>query len=204
MSSRRPPAWHTTVRRQAVPDHPDVEVEIRSSTRRRKTAAAYWQGDRIVVVLPSRLSAADRAEMVESLVARVLSHRPHATTSDETLGERAAMLAGAYLDGVRPTSVRWVTNQQRRWASCTPSTGEIRVSERLRPVPDWVLDAVLVHELAHLIEVGHSPRFRNLADRYPRMADADVFLEGFHLGLDQGEPIAPDLLPGGGSQGRFF
>jgi predicted metal-dependent hydrolase len=204
VTSRRPPAWHTTLRRQAAPTNPDVEVEVRTSSRRRKTATAFWQGDRIVVVLPSRLSAAARTEMVDSLVARVLTHRPNATTSDETLMERADNLSDLYLGGVRPTSVRWVTNQQRRWASCTPTTGDIRISERLRSVPDWVLDAVLVHELAHLLEVGHGPHFRSLAARYPRMADADLFLEGFHLGLDQGEAVSPDLLPGGDEQGRFF
>jgi predicted metal-dependent hydrolase len=204
VSERRPPAWHTTVRRQPIPTHPDVEVEIRSSTRRRKTAAAYWQGDHIIVVLPARLRGADRTEMIESLVSKVLSHRPHATTSDESLCERADILSDSYLGGVRATSVRWVTNMTRRWASCTPSTGEIRVSERLRPVPDWVLDAVLIHELAHLIEPGHTDRFHELSHRHPRMADADIFLDGYHLGLDRCEALGSDLLPGGGQQGRFF
>jgi predicted metal-dependent hydrolase len=204
VSSRRAPAWHTTVRRQRVPAHPDVEVEIRASTRRRKTAAAYWQGDSIVVVVPARLTAAERAEMVESLVARVLAHRPHTTTSDESLTDRALALSDTYLGGVEPSSVRWVRNQQRRWASCTPSTGEIRISDRLRAVPDWVLDAVLVHELAHLLEVGHTSKFRTLANRFPRMAEADVFLEGYTLGLDQAEGTNADLAPGAGHQGRFF
>jgi predicted metal-dependent hydrolase len=54
----------------------------------------------------------------------------------------------------------------------------------LRTVPGWVLDAVLVHELAHLVEPTHSARFRRLADRYPRMREADTFLAGFTLGLD--------------------
>jgi predicted metal-dependent hydrolase len=83
-----------------------------------------------------------------------------------------------------------VGNQQRRWGSCTSRTGEIRISERLRFVPGWVLDAVLVHELAHLIEPTHSPRFRRLAARFPRTAEADTFLAGYTLGLETSDEIS--------------
>jgi len=141
----------------------------------------------VVVVLPARLPKADRSELVDGLVRRVLAQRPHLTTSDRALTLKCAALGDRYLDGVRPSAVRWVSNQQRRWGSCTSRTREIRISDRLRVVPGWVLDAVLVHELAHLIEPSHSPRFRKLAARYPRTAEADVFLAGFTLGLEQQE-----------------
>jgi len=159
-------------------------VEVRTSPRRRKTASGFWQDGRVVVIVPARLSTADRVELVEGLVERVLAQRPHVTSSDRDLALRASALADQYLGGVRPTSIRWVGNQQRRWGSCTSRTGEIRISERLRVVPNWVLDAVLVHELAHLIEPTHSSRFRRLASRYPKMAEADTFLAGYTLGLD--------------------
>jgi len=159
-------------------------VEVRTSPRRRKTASAFWQDGKVVVVVPARLSKADRVELVEGLVERVLAQRPAITTSDRDLAARAAVLSDRYLGGVRPDSIRWVSNQLQRWGSCTSRTGEIRISERLRPVPGWVLDAVLVHELAHLIEPSHSPRFRRLTDRYPKMDAADTFLAGYTLGLE--------------------
>jgi predicted metal-dependent hydrolase len=159
-------------------------VEVRTSTRRRKTASAFWQDGRVVVMLPARLSRADRVELVEGLVQRVLAQRPSVTASDRDLAKRAAALADQYLDGVQPSSIRWVGNQSKRWGSCTSGTREIRISERLRGVPGWVLDAVLVHELAHLIEPSHSPRFRHLADRFPRMDEADTFLAGYALGME--------------------
>ena len=80
-------------------------------------------------------------------------------------------------------SVRWVKNQQARWASCSPATKEIRLSNRLRQCPEWVIDAVLVHELAHLQEVGHTPRFNEIADRFERQGESGLFLEGYALGL---------------------
>ena len=51
--------------------------------------------------------------------------------------------------------MRWVDNQQSRWGSCTPSDRSIRLSSRLQGMPAWVVDYVLVHELAHLLEPGH-------------------------------------------------
>ena len=67
--------------------------------------------------------------------------------------------------------------------SCSPASREIRISSRLRQCPEWVIDAVLVHELAHLQEVGHTAKFNQLAERYPRQLESALFLEGYALGL---------------------
>lgn len=159
------------------------EVVVRTSSRRRKTATAFWEDGRIVVVVPAHVRKADREELVDWLVARVLAKRPRAATSDDALARRAAALADRYVDGVRPRSIRWVTNQHKRWGSCSIQTGDIRLSDRLRTVPEWVLDATIVHELAHLVHADHSPGFYAIAKRYPRQQDATIFLEGYSLGL---------------------
>jgi len=170
--------------------HPDVEVRV--SRRRKKTAGAHWEGDRIVVVVPTHLRGTERDDMVDHLTRRLTRHRPHLHASDGELAARARLLGRAHLDGVEPASIRWATNQTKRWGSCTLATREIRISSRLRVVPDWVLDAVIVHELAHLLEAGHTARFRALESRYPRRAEADVFLEGFALGLQLDVPAGLD------------
>ena len=164
------------------------EVGVRTSSRRRKSAAAFWESGHLVVVLPAHVARADRPELVERLVARVLAKRPRAAATDDALAARAAALADRYVDNVRPASIRWVTNQGKRWGSCSPLTGEIRLSHRLRAVPEWVLDATIVHELAHLLHADHSADFHAVADRYPRQHDALVFLEGYSLGLGLGPP----------------
>jgi len=171
----------TSIPQPATLFHPDVEVRV--SKRRKKTAGAHWEGDRIVVVVPAHLRGAERDDMVDHLTRRLTRHRPHLHASDEQLLVRARQLGRTYLDGVEPSSIRWATNQTKRWGSCTLGTREIRISSRLTVVPAWVLDGVIVHELAHLLEDGHTPRFRALESRYPRHHDADVFLEGYALGM---------------------
>jgi hypothetical protein len=161
---------------------PDVEVRV--SPRRKKTAGAHWEGDRIIVMVPPHLRGIDRDRMVANLVKRLEHHRPNLHASDAALQQRATMLGDRYLDGIRASSIRWSRTQNKRWGSCTLFTKEIRISERLRVAPDWVLDAVIIHELAHLIEPDHSPRFRALERRYPKHAEADLFLEGYSLGLN--------------------
>jgi len=74
--------------------------------------------------------------------------------------------------------VRWVDNQGSRWGSCTPIDATIRLSSRLRGMPTWVIDYVLVHELAHLLVPGHGPAFWAEVGRYPRSERARGYLEG--------------------------
>ena len=159
------------------------EVEIQSSARRKKTGTAHWSGSRIIVQIPANVRGKDRTIFVDELVERLLTQRPQVAAGDGMLEERARLLAAQYNDGVEPVSVRWVTNQQARWASCSPGTKEIRVSSRLRQCPEWVIDAVLVHELAHLQVADHSPAFYEIANRHPRQDDSELYLEGYALGL---------------------
>jgi hypothetical protein len=181
--ARRPTTSSETTVLIEPPRFDRPEVEIRASSRRKKTGTAHWSGTRIVVQIPARLRGRERVAFVDDLVVRLLTQRPQSSAGDATLEERAVVLAELYNDGVLPSSVRWVNNQQARWASCSPASREIRVSSRLRQCPEWVIDAVLVHELAHLQEADHSTQFYAIADRHPRQVDSALFLEGYALGL---------------------
>src|ERR1019366_9586873 len=109
------------------------EVEIRASSRRKKTGTAHLPASRIVVQIPARLRGRERVAFVDALVVRLLTQRPQSSAGDATLEERAVVLAELYNDGVLPSSVRWVNNQQARCACCSPACREVRVSGRLRP-----------------------------------------------------------------------
>ena len=155
------------------------EIEVRRSRRRRRTVAAYREDDRIVVLLPDRMTRAEEKQWVAEMVERLERQERRRKPTDTKLAERARELSRRYLDGAaRASTVRWVDNQQTRWGSCTPADRTIRLSSRLQGMPAWVIDYVLLHELAHLLEHGHSVRFWRLVERYPRTERARGFLEG--------------------------
>lgn len=156
------------------------DVEIRRSRRRRKTVSAHREGDRLVLLMPAGLSARLEERYVKELGEKVLAREQRRRPSDSDLLERAARLSDRYLEGrAVPSSVRWVTNQSSRWGSCTTSDRTIRLSHRLRGMPDYVIDYVLLHELVHLLVPGHGPDFHALLDRYPRVERASGYLEGW-------------------------
>jgi hypothetical protein len=157
----------------------DPIVEVIRSPRRRRTVSAHRSGDRIIVSVPARISRKEESRWVALLVARVLEGERKERPSDADLVERSAALSERYLGGrAVPTSVRWVDNMSVRWGSCTPVDGTIRLSRRLLGMPGFVIDYVLLHELAHLIEPGHGPVFWRELAGYERLERAQGFLEG--------------------------
>lgn len=141
--------------------------------------AAYRDGDKVVVMMPARLSKAEEAEWVEIMLGRLERQSRRQTPSDTELAGRAEALSARYLDGLAtPASVRWVDNQTQRWGSCTVVDRTIRLSSRLRGMPTWVVDYVLLHELAHLLVPGHDADFWDWVNRYPRTERARGYLEG--------------------------
>lgn len=156
------------------------EVEVRRSKKRRRTVSAYRDGERIIVLIPASLTRKEEAEWVKTMVARVQRSEARLIPDEDQLLDRATDLSDRYLGGrASPRSVRWVDNQRSRWGSCTPADRTIRLSSRLQAMPDWVVDYVLVHELAHLLEPGHDAAFWAWVDNYPHAERAKGYLLGW-------------------------
>lgn len=168
----------------ASPGPPDVEV--RRSARRRRTVSAYREGERTIVLLPARMSVAEEEQWVATMLERLDAQERRSKPSDEELWIRAQRLSSRYLDGrALPRSVRWVSNQRSRWGSCTVQDGSIRLSDRLQGMPEWVIDYVLLHELAHLLEPSHGPEFWVLLEGCSDVERARGFLDGWSLALQR-------------------
>lgn len=160
-------------------DSPEVTVEVRRSTKRRKTISAYQEGDKLVVAIPARLTKAQEREWVAKMVTQVAAKQAKRRPSDEALYQRAVALSEKYLGGkAQPLSVQWVSNQDRRWGSCSVQDKAIRISDRVRGMPEFVLDYVLLHELTHLLHAGHGAGFWAHLTGYPQLERARGFLDG--------------------------
>ena len=166
-----------------------ASVRIVRSPRRTRTVSARVEGDAVLVMLPAGMPAARETELVERMVARLRAGRERrALNRARPLEARAAELNRQYFGGrLRWSSIEYVTDQQRRYGSCTPATGAIRISHRLAAVPEWVRDYVLMHELAHLEHPGHSRSFWQAVNRYRLAERARGYLMALELAEDEGE-----------------
>ena len=172
-------------------------VEVRRSRRRSRTVTAYREGGRTIVAIPARFTRAQEREWVRRMLDRLATQEQRRRPSDDQLVRRAAELNQRYLGGrAVPSSVRWSGNQGRRWGSCTVADGSIRLSDRLRGMPAWVTDYVLLHELAHLLHAGHGPEFWAELEAYPRTERARGFLEGYSFAERAPGDADEDAAPG--------
>lgn len=158
-------------------------VVVIRSTRRTRTISADISNGMLRLRVPMRLSRTEvdrhARQFRKKLNTSIARNDADPGRTDQALMDRALALSNKYFQGrLRPASVTWSSRQQHRWGSTTSTTREIRLSARMRNMPDWVLDSVLVHELAHLEESHHGPAFQALIAEYPRTAEADAFLAG--------------------------
>jgi len=160
-------------------------IEIRRSTRRKKTISAEVVGGALIVSVPERLSRAEEQRWVEKMATRLSQQRRrHRLNEDGALARRARELSRRYVNGVEFSDIAWVDNQRSRWGSCSIDDRSIRISLALADYPGWVRDYVIVHELAHLVIADHSERFWALVNRYPMTERARGFL--IAKGIEEG------------------
>lgn len=155
-------------------------VVVRASTRRRKTVSAFREGGVTVVVVPAHLAHSTIRTAVVDLVAKLRSPKAGHLGTDEELHRRAEQLRLRYLpEAPAPSRVVWSTRQRQRWGSCTPDDRSIRISTLLQDMPGYVIDSVLVHELAHLLHSKHDAAFWDCVRRYEKHESAQCFLAGY-------------------------
>jgi predicted metal-dependent hydrolase len=167
-------------------DVTDKVVRIVRSAKRLRTVSILEKDDCFEIRAPATSTDEELQPIISKLVRRLERRRVKKTLSDDDLHRRAAALNLRVFDGkLRWTSIAWATNQDQRWGSCTPGQGTIRLSSRLAEYPPWVLDYVILHELAHLVEANHGRRFWRLVQRFPLAERARGYL--IAIAGDQGE-----------------
>ncbi|MGI5916452.1 MAG: M48 family metallopeptidase [Anaerolineae bacterium] len=167
----------------------NLDIRIIRSVRRKKTVSARllnWHT--LEVRAPATATDEQLEPIIQKLKDRTLRARGVGRPSDEALQQRAERLNKRYFRGkLRWRSIHYVNNQRRRFGSCTPAQGTIRISSRLARVPSFVLDYVIVHELAHLLEPNHSRAFWDLVYRYKLAERARGYLMALQMEDDSPE-----------------
>jgi predicted metal-dependent hydrolase len=178
---------------ETLPGISEGEIIVIRSTRRKKNISAYRQGGRIVVSIPARMSKADERAMVPEMVAKIRAQEAAATMSEERLSSRVDELLTELTPeiSVRPSSITW-RGMRERWGSCTSTDRTIRISDRLKGAPDYVLDYVLFHEAIHLQFFDHGAEFKALLSRFPLEAQAEAYLSGYEAA--ENALTAPEAL----------
>jgi predicted metal-dependent hydrolase len=182
-----------TLEESTLPGITEGEIVVIRSSRRKKYISAYRQGGRIVVSIPARMSKADERAMVPEMVAKIRAQEAVATMSEESLQIRAGQLLTEFAPEIlaRPASVNWRAMRER-WGSCTGIDRSIRISDRLKGAPEYVLDYVLFHEAIHLEYFDHGERFKELLARFPLEGQAEAYLQGYEAA--ENALTAPEAL----------
>lgn len=163
---------------------------IRSARRLRTVSTRLVNWRQIEVRAPIHIPEKELGTIIRQVIQRIIHTqiRQRQSVNDDTLQKRAEEINRSLFGGkLHWKTIGYVSNQKRRFGSCTPSKGTIRISERLKQVPGWVLDYVIVHELVHLLEPGHGTAFWRLANRYEKAERARGYLMALQFEESEGD-----------------
>ncbi len=154
---------------------------------KRLTKSSRWvrQADgSIFMRIPYRLPKSQIGRLIDHLAEQLKNQNKIAERRTDTeLQLRADQINRKYFHGaITWRAIRWVGNMESRLGSCTtggPTDGHIRISEKIKSWPDWVIDYVIAHELVHRLHPNHSPAFwETLGNGYPLTERARGFIKG--------------------------
>ena len=147
----------------------DKNIKIIRSKRRRRTISARVIGGEIHVYLPANLPQSEEEKYVNEMVGKLekRKRRQELNKDGGYLAKRAKEINKIFFNGkLNFESIEYVTNQTSKFGSCSYTKGTIRISDRIADMPSWVIDYIIIHELAHLIEPNHSKNFWDIVNRY--------------------------------------
>ena len=107
--------------------------------------------------------------------------RWYRTEAQKLIGKRAAGLSAQLGCAYNRLTIR---GQKTRWGSCS-RRGNLSFNWKLLKAPEPVIDYVIIHELLHLKEMNHSPKFWQLVARHcPRWQEHRKWLKDHEFELN--------------------
>src|SRR5215212_1260482 len=149
-----------------------LTLHVETDARLRRYARWKLRGQVVQLRVPRGMSDPQIEQLINQIIPRIVRQRKRATRqNDVNLAARAAAINSQYFDGeLSWHTIRWVSNMKNRLGSCTTggsTDGDIRLSDRMRNWPTYVIDYVLAHEICHRKYPNHSPDFWAYLSRYP-------------------------------------
>jgi predicted metal-dependent hydrolase len=132
------------------------------------------------LLVPATMPHSEREHWAEVMSRRLQRRADRARPSDGRLVERAKKLNARHFGGRLRWSSIGFADMEHLWGSCTFTDGAIRIAKRAAALPEWVLDYLVMHELAHLVHSDHGAEFHELENLYPLAERA----KGYLLALD--------------------
>ena len=172
-----------------------ISVLVRRDKRLKKTSRWGWEADgSILLRVPYRFPKREIPALLKQIEAQLDKGLKRAgRRTDADLQKRAERLNQQCFEGrIEWQAIRWVSNMNSRLGSCTnggSTDGHIRISDKIKGWPDWVIDYVVAHELVHRLHPDHSKDFwETLSAGYPKTERARGFIEG--AGFVEGNGLA--------------
>ena len=152
-----------------------MDLPVRITFKDKKNSSGWIRGGEIVLSISKRLTAREREEHIATLTRRLQAMAlrqqqrvPVALPQGDVFTDsRLAALAvrlNREFYGFQFSRVRF-WQQRSRWGTCLLQKREIHISHRLKGAPLMLLEYVVIHELCHLREPNHGPRFWRLVAR---------------------------------------
>jgi predicted metal-dependent hydrolase len=165
------------------------KITIVRSRRRKKTIQTKYGDGRLWIYLPAGMNPKDEQKWIDRMVEKNERWKQEKILkkSDTWLMHRAQVFNKKYFNGELDFSISYVSNQNSRFGSCTSADKTIRISHKVKTMPSWVQDYVIIHELTHLIYPDHSKKFWEKVNQYIYAERAKGYLIAIGAGVVEQE-----------------
>ncbi len=178
-------------------DGKKIIVVVRRDKRLKKSSRWGWEPDGCILLrVPYRTPKRAIRGLLNQIAAQLEKRNKLAERrTDAELQQRAEFINKKYFGGkIEWNAIRWVGNMNTQLGSCTnggSTDGHIRISDKIKRWPGWVVDYVIAHEMVHRLHSDHSKEFwSTLTEGYPLTERARGFIKG--LGFAEGRQYEDD------------
>jgi predicted metal-dependent hydrolase len=141
-------------------------IEIIRSKKRKKTIQARLTGEKTVRVLAPYGSNEDIIVGFVKKTVKKFALKESISGKEGELQKRAEMLRDKYISNAPDFTISYSESLRTTWGKCFIRDKNIILNPKLGSFPLWVIDYVIIHEIAHLIFPDHGKNFRALVSKY--------------------------------------